>query len=264
MGIAMHLRRFILLVAVLLASAVRGASAAPALNFCFEDVDQRPWSTPAGTGLNFELLKRVESLLGEHFVFSSKPWKRCLEEVRLGTIDGAIGAGDSPERRQFAVFPLLPNGESDPLRALFTDDVYVFLRVGGHASWDGKTLQSPGGEVVVQSSYLVATQLRERGFQPKERVKSAYDALRMVASGLYDAAVLEGIEASRLALGDPRFNKQVLRAPIPYELVHYHLMVSHPTYARDAQRIEAIWRAIGVVRQSDEYRKMEALEGVGR
>ena len=108
-GKAMHFDRYILLAALLLFSAVRSVSAAPALHFCFEDVDQRPWSTPTGTGLNFDLLKRVEGMLGEHFIIAPKPWKRCLEEVRRGTIDGAIGAGDSPERRQFAVFPMLPN-----------------------------------------------------------------------------------------------------------------------------------------------------------
>ncbi|MES2297125.1 MAG: transporter substrate-binding domain-containing protein [Pseudomonadota bacterium] len=249
----------------LLLPCLAGRAAEPhALTFCYEDVEQRPWSTPAGTGLNFELLKRVESRLGERFMYVARPWKRCLEEVRLGTIDGAIGAGESVERRKFAVYPELPGGEADPARALFTDDVHVFLRVGGRASWDGTQLRAPSGEVVVQSSYLVAEKLRQRGFAPKERVKSAADALRLLASGIYDVAILEGIEASRLARDDPRFNKVVTRAPVPYELEHFHLMISRITRNRDPDRVEAIWNAIGAVHLAEDYRKLEAAEGVGR
>lgn len=184
------------------ADTVAGRPAA--LVMCYEDVVQRPWSSPGATGLNFELLRRVERQLGERFVYAAKPWRRCIEELRLGSVDAVIATADSKARRSFAAYPLLPDGSADPARALFTDSVNVFLRAGGQGSWDGHTLVAPNQEVAVQSGYLVGAVLRERGYRPRELVKSADDGLRLLLTGMFDVAILQGIEASSLARSDPR------------------------------------------------------------
>lgn len=241
----------------LLLSINSHAAKAPPLRLCFEDVDQRPWSTPGGSGLNFELLKRVESHLNEQFIFAAKPWKRCLSELKLGQVDGVLGAADAVERRAWSRIPQLPDGREDPARAMFEDSALVFLRVGGHGSWNGQELVAPGKVVVVQSGYLIAQQLRERGYIARDTVKSAADALRMLASGSYDVAVLQGLEASRLAHGDARFKGRIRQAELPYTTISLHLMVARPTYERDPQRIEAIWQAIATVRESKDYRQLE-------
>ncbi len=228
------------------------------LTLCYEDVAQRPWSMPGATGLNFDLLRRVEKQLGEHFIYAAKPWRRCLEEVRLGRVDGVLGAVDGIERRSYGVFPTLPDGRADPARALFEDHVYVFLRSGGNASWDGSRLHSPNGEVAVQSGYLVANQLREQGLNAREMVKSAEDGLRLLTSGLFDVAVLQGMEAEALARDDPRFQGKVTQAPQPYAERDFHLLISRIRYTREPHRIDAIWRAIASVRLSDEYKQLLA------
>jgi polar amino acid transport system substrate-binding protein len=238
------------------ASAPASASTPAPLTLCYEDVAQRPWSMPGGTGLNFELLKRVEKQLGEHFIYAAKPWRRCLEEARLGTVDGVIGAADSVERRSYGVFPALPDGRADPARALFEDSVNIFLRNGGSASWDGVHLNSPNGDVAVQSGYMVATMLRQQGLRPRELVKSAEDGLRLLTTGLFDVAVLQGMEAEALARDDPRFQGKVMQAPPPYLEMAFHLLISRKTYTRDAHRIDAVWRAIGNVRQAPDYRQL--------
>ena len=258
----MRLGRLYLLVFGLLTAAPCRAAPEPPLRLCFEDVEQRPWSQPDASGLNFDLLRRVQSLLNEHFIFLAKPWKRCLSELRLGQVDGVVGAADSTDRRAFARIPQLADGREDGTRALFEDQALVFLRVGGQGRWNGRELDSPGKVVVVQSGYLVGQQLRDKGYIPNEQVKSAADALRMLTSGAYDVAVLQGLEASKLAREDPRFKGRVQQAALPYSTVSLHLMVARSIYQRDPQRIEAIWQAIGAVRQSREYRQLEAAAGV--
>ncbi|WP_083940978.1 substrate-binding periplasmic protein [Pseudoduganella violaceinigra] len=246
----------------LLTGMAAHAAKAPPLRLCFEDVDQRPWSTPKGKGLNFELLKRVETLLNEQFIYFPKPWKRCLSELKLGQVDGVVGAADAVDRRPWSRIPELPDGREDSSRALFDDAALVFLRVGGNGSWDGHELIAPGKLVIVQSGYLIAQQLRDKGFAARDSVKSAADALRMLANGSYDVAILQGLEASRLAHEDARFVGRVQQAELPYATVNLHLMVARGVYQRDPQRIEAIWQAIGTVRQSKDYRQLEEDAGV--
>lgn len=236
-----------------------GASAAP-LTFCYEDVAQRPWSAPDGSGLNFELLRRVQKQLGEQFVYAAKPWRRCLEELRLGTIDAVVAAADATERRGFAAYPLLPDGSADPARALFSDNVNVFLRTGGQGSWDGRTLVAPAREVAVQSGYLVGSLLRERGYRPRELVKSADDGLRLLLAGVFDVAILQGMEASRL-VREARFQGHVTQAAQPYAVMVFHLPFNRALYQREPQRVDAIWHAIAAVRQSPEYRQLAGEAG---
>jgi polar amino acid transport system substrate-binding protein len=256
-------RRFAIpaLLALSLALPLAAAPVKP-LVLCYEDVMQRPWSTPSGDGLNFELLRRVEKQLGEHFVYLPKPWRRCIEELRTGAVDAAIAAADAPERRRIGIYPTLPGGAVDASRAVGSDYAHVFLRVGGNASWDGKRLVAPNNDVAVQSGYLVGNLLRERGFHVSEQAKSADEGLRMVAAGLVDVAVLQGIEASHLVRSDPRFQGVVRQAPQPYAVFMLYMPFNKAVYERDPRRIEAIWRAIGTVRQSQEYRQLLREAGV--
>src|SRR5262245_22524601 len=53
---SMSFPRLGLLLCGLCWAALGQAAPEPPLRLCFEDVEQRPWSLPDGSGLNFELL----------------------------------------------------------------------------------------------------------------------------------------------------------------------------------------------------------------
>lgn len=247
-----------LLLAVAFPAVAAQAAAAPPLTLCFEEVIHLPWSRPDATGLNFDLLDRVQRQLDEHFIYAGKPWRRCIEELRTGSVDAVIGAADSVQRREFARFPALPDGSADPARAMFESNFYVYLRVGGKASWDGHTLSTPDHAVAVPPGYIIGPILRQRGLEPRELARSAQDGLRLLADGMFDAALLLGDEAGDIARQDPRFRGKVVQAPVPYLPLSLYLMVGRNTYARDPTRIDAIWQAIARVRQTPEYRKLES------
>ena len=88
------------------------------------------------------------------------------------------------------------------------------------------------------------------------------DALRMLTTGSFDVAILQGLEASKLVHEDPRFKGKVQQAELPYSTVNLYLMVGRGVYQRDPQRIEAIWQAIGSVRQARDYRQIEESAGI--
>jgi polar amino acid transport system substrate-binding protein len=250
------------LLPTLLASAAlfAGEVGAAPLTLCYEDVPQVPWTYPDGTGLNIELLKRVEKVTGETFTYLARPWKRCMEEAKTGLIDGLIGAADSPSRRQFAVPPLLPNGFPNAEKAMYDDNVNVFIRVGSNASWDGQALTNPRAIAIAQTGYFVVDLLRQRGQSVKDMVKSAEDGLRMLAAGSADVAVLMGQQPLDLVRTDPRFKGKIEVAAQPFIKFSFYLIVSRSTYNANPKRIEAIWTAIRDVRATPEYRALEERE----
>lgn len=230
------------------------------LVLCFEDVPQAPWTMPDGRGLNFELLKRVEKITGDKFVFASKPWKRCMEETRTGLIDGMVGGADSPERRVFSLPPLQPDGSPNPAKAMYQDQVDLFIRNGSGASWDGKQLINPRGIVIAQRGYFVAQMMRERGQKVLETIKSAEEGVRLLATGAADVAVLLGQGGEEMVRNDARVRDQVSMARLPFVVFSFHLLIGKKTYAANPARIEAIWNAIATVRADPEYRQLEAAE----
>ena len=241
---------------VLLLFAACCAQAAP-LQFCYEDAPQPPWTMPDGSGLNFALLKQVEALTGDQFVVSRRPWARCTEETRLGRMDGMIGAADSPERRQFGIVPLQANGSADPSRALYLADANIFLRAHSGAAWDGKTLHNPRGSIITQRGYVIGAMMRARGQHVIDTVKTADEALRLLAAGSADVAVLLTQLSDEALRADPRLRGRVVKAPLPYASFPLFLLVNRASYEQDPARIEAIWNAIATVRASAAYRQLE-------
>ena len=245
-----------LLLSVCLCAICTSPCAAP-LKFCYEDVPQHPWTMPDGTGLNFELLNRVEKALGESFVYQPMPWKRCQEEVRDGEMDGIIGAADNAERRKYLMFPALANGGLDTSATLYDDQFNVYLRDGGQGAWDGKKLASPAHPVLVQSGYLVIeSMLHDHGIKTFDSIKSAEDGLRFLSEGMIDVAVLQSVEAEYLRREDARFKEKIILSPTPFAVLPLFLAINRASYTREPKRIDAIWSTIRNVRNSAEYRKL--------
>jgi polar amino acid transport system substrate-binding protein len=251
------MRRRLLILFVLSVLDWSGTVLAAPLKFCFEDVQQRPWTSADGTGLNFVLLKIVERKLGEHFEMTALPWKRCLAYVANGAMDGVISAGVSPERRDFGVFPTLPNGQERAEARLYSDDFNIYVRIGSQIKWDGKQFANLHGVVASQAGYLVGGLLRKLGVEVDESGKSAEHGLRLLVGGSVDAAVLEGREAITLIRTDPRFQKKVEMLPLPFESPSLYLLIGKKRYLEKPKRIEDIWRAIETERIADEYLKQE-------
>lgn len=246
---------------ILLAWHTSSAQTVTPLKLCFEDTPQAPWTMPDGTGLNIELLKRVELQLGEKFEFSAKPWKRCLDELKTGVQDGVFGSAVSAERRQFALFPSNPDGSDDSSAALNEDHARVYIRNGSKVSWDGKNLINVNQPVLVQRAYLVANILQQKGFQVRE-VRTIHEALQLLASGKAEVAILQGADAENLVKLDSNYRQKILSITPHFLYLAMYLPINQQTYARDPARIQAIWNMIRQVRATPEYKQLMNAAGV--
>jgi polar amino acid transport system substrate-binding protein len=244
----------------LLALAAAAAPCAP-LKLCYDDAPQPPWTMPDETGLNIELLKRTEKLLGEQFVLAAKPWKRCLEEARTGLVDGIIGGADSVDRREYVALPQLANGQGDAEQALYSDVYLVFIRKKSGASWDGRQFVNLQGDVAAQRGYIVVDDLRQRGHSVKDSIKSAEEGLRMLAAGAADAAVLLGVDGEKRLAANPRFQSRIAQSKWVFSAVPLYLLISRKTYEADPYRINRVWQGIRTVRATASYRKLEDAAG---
>jgi polar amino acid transport system substrate-binding protein len=224
------------------------ARSAP-LRFCYEEAPEPPWTMPDGSGEVLNLLRAVADRLHEQFVLQPVPWKRCIEEVRQGEFDGAVGSADTPERRTIGRLPLLADGKADATAALYENYYYVYSRTGSGAGWNGKHLTVPRGGVVVPRGYSIALELRAQGHTVLESIDRGEDGLRMLRSGMADIAILPGPKTRALALG-PRYRDSITVSQQSWKFIPGYLLASNAIYEQNPARILAIWSAIRETRQS--------------
>ncbi|HRE18462.1 MAG TPA: transporter substrate-binding domain-containing protein [Rhodocyclaceae bacterium] len=226
------------------------------LKVCFEGEDVRPWRYKDGSGLNFELLNRVAKRAGVVFVFETTPWRRCFADMQQGQVAGVLGASFKPERTAFGAYP--GGSEPDVRRSVYTDRYVLVRRRGDAVNWDGVQFAHLQGAIAVQNGYSIGGDLKVLGVEIDDGARSAADNLHKLLNGRVPAmAALAGEMASLLA-ADPQLQKQLEILPKPLAEKPYYLILSHQLVKTQPELAERIWRGIESVRQSKEYRRIEA------
>lgn len=72
-------------------SESRAAFGATVVRLCYDNIDAAPWRYGRGGGLDFQLLEPAGKRTGVSFQFEAMPRQVCLDRLRDGEVDGAIG-----------------------------------------------------------------------------------------------------------------------------------------------------------------------------
>jgi polar amino acid transport system substrate-binding protein len=108
------------LVSCLASGPIWGQEKPVLLTFGYDNVTLHPWYTPEQHGYVIQLLKLADDeLQGVDFTLKGLPWKRCLEELEAGTIDGCFSTAYSAERAEKGLYPRNSAGGVDTSRSLF-------------------------------------------------------------------------------------------------------------------------------------------------
>jgi polar amino acid transport system substrate-binding protein len=254
-------RAFRIIFSVCLCIPLTGASPALAtgtprqLTFCVEDRDVRPWITHDGKGLNLELLNRVAARLGVYFNYRQIAWKRCLEELKNNTVDGAVGASFKAERLEYGVYP---GGEqADPRKRLNMDRYMLVQYKGAGLAWDGETLTGLHGPVGVQLGYSAADVLRSKGVAVDDGSPGAAELMRkLYARRILAASLLEG-ELRSVMTENPHYGAVLEILTLPLVEKPYYLLLSHQLVESWPGLAADIWQGIEQVRESRDYQMLE-------
>lgn len=241
---------------VLLAGQLARAANSQVLRLCQDTENIYPWSLQERPGLNNILLKIVEARLGIMLEIQSRPWPRCQEEMKSGTVDGMFAISFLARRQEFGVYPMRGDAP-DPGRRLMSDGYSLYRRTDDSSvRWNGKELHV-NGSVGAQRGYSVVTQLEALGARVDVGSYPAEDNLRKLLMGRLAAAALRTQEGDRILSTHREFYGKLERLPLPLSDKPYYLMLSHQFVARQGALAQQLWATIGQVRESVEYRVME-------
>lgn len=248
-----------LLFSLIFSLAASYALAAAPIKLCYEDSSVYPWITGDNKGLVISELHMVEKDLNINFEFLRLPWKRCLQEVRLGSIQAAIAASFNKERASWGSYPLNPDLSLNQDLRLHTDSFYFYRRIDSPIRWSNNAMQNLGTQVIgAQLGYSVAKSLEETGYQIKY-LSSSEDLFKLLDKGLLQIALLQNHEAMKVLRHSPALEKTVVVESEAVKIADQYLLFNTGYYLKEEQLVNNIWQAIARARKSKKYQDEEAM-----
>jgi polar amino acid transport system substrate-binding protein len=251
---------FLSLVLALLPAAARSAEPRPGavLHLCYEDQLEWSWIRPAkGADSGYILLELVRAQLGRSIDYVGLPWKRCLEQVQDGSMDGAVGASFLADRQAIGVYPTDAEGKPDPNRRLTFNGYHLFVPRDSTLSWDGQHFANLTGPIATILGYSIAEQLKASGaevYQTSAGNDQTLSLFRLVLGGHAAAAAMIDAGGDTVLQNHPEIASQLVKYPVPLVQKPYYLMFSHQFYDANRPAAEQIWAGLAQLRDSTEYK----------
>ncbi|MFC4161188.1 substrate-binding periplasmic protein [Chitinimonas lacunae] len=234
-------------------SLVNAADKPASVKFCHENNESYPWLVADRPGLNLIMMKQVEKQLGTKVELAALPWKRCLDELKNGTVDGAFKSSFKADRLEFGLYPM--QGDKPDTSKRMLDESYTLYKLkGSKLDWDGKTLKADGS-VGAQLGFSVVEQLKGMGVKVDDGARSADDNLKKLLAGRVSAVALQTQEADNTIAGSTEFRDKVEKVSPPLSEKPYFLMLSKQFVAKHPDFARQVWDTVAQVRESAEYKK---------
>ncbi len=238
--------------ALLVMPALSLAADKPVVKACTENEDSFPWVLKDRPGLTIQMMGMVEKQVGGKIEVKPLPWKRCMEEVKNGTVDAAFKISYSAARAaELGNYPMAGD-KPDASKRLLTDSYSLYRVKGSAVEWDGKTLKVDGS-VGAQSGFSVVDQLKSLGVKVDDGTRSADDNLKKLVAGRFVALALQTEEGDTSIENSPEFKGKIERIKPFLVEKPYFLIFSKQFTAKNAAYVQEVWDAIGKVRESAEY-----------
>lgn len=251
------IRRLAVVALFLSAFGSYAADKPASMKLCYENEDVYPWVLKTRPGLNIIFMNALEQKLGTKFEMVALPWKRCLDDLKSGAVDGLFAASFKTDRLELGLYPMAGD-KPDESKALMRDG-YTLYRVKGasNVQWDGKKL-TVAGSVGAQPGYSIIDQLKALGAKVDDGARGADDNLRKLLAGRVDAVALQTLEGENSVRTNAEFTGKV--EAVSPELVSkpYFLMLSKQFVGKYGDFSKEIWNGVAAVRESADYKAKAA------
>ncbi|QDQ25796.1 amino acid ABC transporter substrate-binding protein [Chitinimonas arctica] len=252
----MHLAplRLLFAASILGGSLMALAADKPAsLTVCSENEESYPWILKDKPGLNTIMMRMVEKQLGVKIDIKPLPWKRCMESLRTGEMDGLFKISFKPDRMEMGHFPMSGDKPDGSKRML--DDSYSLYRLkGSNVEWDGKAIKNAQSAIGAQSGFSIVDQLKGLGVRVDDGVRGAGENLQKLVNGRLSGVALQTLEGDINLAERAEFAAKIERIDPPLVSKPYFLMLSKQFVAKYPEFAQQIWNAVGTVRESAEYK----------
>jgi hypothetical protein len=220
---------------------------------CVEDQAASPYTFPTRDGTMQVLVKMAAKQADVPVTFRVQAWKRCIEEVRAGTLAGMLNAGYTPFHAEYAAFPM-QGSKPNTAQSLAKMDIMAFRVKGGKADWDGAKFSNISKPVLIPSGFAtISDQLKALNVPYDDNTKEPVRNFYKLIAGQGDILLGFDGEMQTLVAGRKEVQDKVEMLPAKFMTADFYLAVAKTYHGAHKDKVEALWSAIGKVRKSKEY-----------
>ena len=242
--------------AAALALAWSMSAAAGSLLFCYEDQISYPWLDGHGGGLDIQLIKQLQAPLRRAVLLQPMPWRRCINMLSQGKMDGAFAASFLPERSQWGLYPLLADGAPDGGRRLHSSSYSLYRLKGTTVDWDGSHLSSGMAPIGMQTDFSIGAFLRKQQVEIDDSNRDPLAILQMLRLRRLSGAALQTPRAEQLLREHPELAEVIERCRLPLEEKPYFLMLSRQLAYREPGLPARIWAELERQREAPAFQAL--------
>ncbi len=227
------------------------------IRFCMTEREFLPIASTLIEAPGQYLVRLAVQSLGDRAVFVPLPWRRCVEGLRHGDYDGAVGMAAAESFLSFMRFPML--GEQlDDTKAL-GGLLYVAARLkGARADWDGERFLYLRKPVIYNApSLLVADKMRRLDVGNANTSLSEEQMLTMLVAGRADIAVGRKNVTEELIAADSSFRERIEILPAPFVAAPSYLAFRKAFPEPSPGYVQRIWDEIGRLKSAPDWAETE-------
>jgi len=230
------------------------------LVFCHEDKNAYPWVFPVKetnsvSGLDIEMMALLESELGIPIKLGAYPWKRCLQLMAAGQVDGAFAASFKTERLKMGSYPKLPSGAYDSHKRIHTSGYSLYRLKNSNIEWDGKQFKNLEGSIGVQAGFSIVEKLNKLKVITEETGGVERNLHKLLLKRV-QAVALQTLRADYVLDTISQFKEKIEKYPIPISEKPYYLMLSFDMVKTHPLLSKAIWNKLAMLRESERYKEI--------
>ncbi len=229
------------------------------VTFGYQDSSNYPFQTGEGADINWEkpgiaveMLKLIEKEGNIEITFERLPWKRGLDRLKKGIIDGLFSASYKSERLAFGAFPMKNNKVDEEKRSYYNS--YSLYKISGSSiSWDGKKISNLRYGLSSVRGFSIVNDLRKMGIKIYE-YNSTAKCMRQLVEGRIDGVAALELAGDSILFGDKKRFAKIVKVKPPLKTKAYYLMFSHQFIQKNPELAKTIWNAIARVRESEQIK----------
>lgn len=235
---------------------------AKSIVFAVESADSFPYYIGNSTkldmakpGTSIEMLITICKDLGFEAKFKRYPWKRCMDNMGKGKVDGVLNASFKEKRMKLGQYPW-KNGKVDPTRKLATSSYVLYKNKKANVKWNGKKLTVPAGKSVGATlGYSIVSDLKKMGISVDETKDYEVDLKKVNMNRIPACCELEISADYYLNKNRAKFPNIEKMTP-PVKVKPYYLLLSHQFVKKNPKIAEKIWDGLRDYIASPKYKTL--------
>ena len=150
----------------------------------------------------------------------------------------------------------MKNGKPDPNRSFGLAFAYVVRNKDDPVAWDGKQFSRLAKPVLYTTGLTAVREYLDRLRVPmSEHPRSAQQIAEMLMTGRAEVAVLRESDAIAVTRNEKYRDRLEMLSP-PFLRINIYFPVNRDFQARDPEYVEAIWKEIGRLRTTSQWKKL--------